>query len=209
MILFHYCAENDLCKINDMLMYMDNLIIVRHSETNCSPDLYKGHSEYEVSEYGHDLIEELKRNLRAVDYGIESIYSSDLNRAKVTADGIDEVYNVGVQKDNRLREIDFGDFTGKTSDDVQEFSKSPYENPYPNGESISELNDRVRDFYDEVIKGSSGIQLVVTHTYPIYWFMTNFYGEEPMNLQMNILNCQTFKFDYPEVTTITPEYSVS
>jgi probable phosphoglycerate mutase len=92
------------------------IICVRHGETvENKKGLFQGHMPGELTPLGIDQINKLKQAIQG--YPITAIYSSDLKRAKdsatILADALDHKH---IQLDSRLREIDWGDLTGKKCD---------------------------------------------------------------------------------------------
>jgi alpha-ribazole phosphatase len=82
---------------------------------------------------------------QAEDLPVARIVSSDLQRARACAEAIGPT-----MIDPRWRELDFGDWDGRTPSDVDatalsRFWNDPETNPPPNGERWSALKDRVAD----------------------------------------------------------------
>ena len=106
---------------------------------------------------------------------IETIYSSDLKRAKKTADIISASLDLPVHYTKRLREMNFGKAEGVKKTDLP--AKFPYihsafndlKNPerydirYPNGESIGEVQQRFMKFITKLYEDGRKNVLIVTH----------------------------------------------
>jgi len=156
------------------------LILVRHGETEWNKlARYQGQTDIELNETGirqaHRAAERLARE------NVQTIYSSDLKRARATAEII-ALKNPNVHTVHStplLREMHFGDFEGLTFDQIEEryqliFSASPSwrsRGPQvraPNGESIADLARRVDRFWEEVRErlGEETI-LIVAHGGPL------------------------------------------
>ena len=94
---------------------------------------------------------------------IDRIISSDLSRAKETAEIINKKVGAEITYDKRLREVNYGDFEGIqidkfTDKDWEIFNETPEK---IKGESRQQVYDRVKSFIDE-IKDDENV-LVVTH----------------------------------------------
>jgi broad specificity phosphatase PhoE len=90
------------------------LLLVRHGETDWNADgRLQGQTDRPLSDFGrrqaHELAEELAGE------GLEAIYSSDLVRARETAEIVDERLGLGVALDPDLREKDWGNWEGLTA----------------------------------------------------------------------------------------------
>ena len=106
---------------------------------------------------------------------IDLIFSSDLLRAKETAEMIADNLKIGKDKiifDERIREINFGIFDGKTSQEYHAYFSSyqeRFEKIPPNGENFSQLKNRVSGFlYDIDKKYSNKNFLIISHEAPIW-----------------------------------------
>lgn len=82
------------------------------------------------------------RNQIVID-NIDLVISSDLKRAidsaNYTFNGIKEIFY-----DGRLRECNYGDLNGQDSSLVK--YEEHIDNPFPNGESLKDVENRIRDF---------------------------------------------------------------
>lgn len=167
---------------------MARLILVRHGETEWNRlSRYQGQTDIELNETGirqaHRAAERLARER------VNAIYSSDLKRARQTAEIIAAKHEVGaVHESSLLREMHFGDFEGLTFDQIEErfqliFSASPSwrsRGPHvraPNGESIADLAERLQRFWEELAKhGPEETLLIVAHGGPIQVLICHLLG---------------------------------
>ena len=87
---------------------------------------------------------------------VAALYTSPLQRARETAAPLADALGVEATVDERLLEIDFGDWNGKR---FQELDGDPVWRAWndarastraPNGETMGEVQVRLRDFLDEV-----------------------------------------------------------
>lgn len=122
------------------------LYITRHGETSRNAEnRVLGRSDIPLNEKGREQAIILAEKLK--DTEIDVIFTSPLCRAKETAE------IVGVSKklmpigDERLLEINFGDFEGVPRDSEEyQAAKRDHFKRYPNGESYFDMAYRIYDF---------------------------------------------------------------
>lgn len=99
---------------------MTTLLLVRHGETNWNAERrWQGHADIPLNERGRKQAAELAERLAAER--IEAIYTSDLSRARDTADLVGARLGVAVVADPDLREIDVGPIEGLTAEEAKPF----------------------------------------------------------------------------------------
>jgi alpha-ribazole phosphatase len=103
--------------------------------------------------------------VQALDLQVEQLVTSDLRRAHHAADAIARVTGVVPRIDPRWRELDFGDWDGMASNEIDSatlgrFWDDPDANPPPGGERWSALTARVSDALGALVPAST---LIVTH----------------------------------------------
>ena len=95
---------------------MTTLLLVRHGETDWNRDgRWQGQSDTPLNELGRRQARELAEQLDGVDV----VYSSDLARARETAEILAERAGVEVRLDPRLRERGFGAWEGLTLAEIE------------------------------------------------------------------------------------------
>ena len=95
---------------------MTTFLLVRHGETDWNlAGRWQGHSDTPLNERGREQARELAKQLDGVDV----VYSSDLERARETAEILAEELGAEVHLDRRLRERGFGAWEGLTSDEIE------------------------------------------------------------------------------------------
>lgn len=121
------------------------------------------------------------------DYAIDRLYSSDLLRAVETAAPLARVKGLSIIRKSGLREIDTGDWTGRTFDELS----AEYPEDFriwreelgrfrcPGGESIAQLSRRVVRTLEVIIAEKSGKTVcVVTHATPIRVLQAHWLGKD-------------------------------
>lgn len=106
------------------------------------------------------------------EYGITKIISSDLARAKETADILAEALAMPVTADEKLREADNGELAGMRNEEAMKkypglfWSTLKPEECYPNGESPNRFFTRIKTWFDGFLmecRESNDNVVVVTH----------------------------------------------
>ncbi len=144
-----------------------HLYLVRHGETDWNVACrYQGQSDIPLNRAGIQQARKIAGRLSKEK--INAVYSSDLNRARETAEQIAKPHKLKVTSDARLRELSFGDWEGLTYPEIQ--AKAPDElalwqsdsTQYapPRGETLSQLTARVLSAFNE-LQALHGEQTVV------------------------------------------------
>ena len=149
------------------------LLLIRHGQTTYNATgRMQGHLDTELSEAGHSQARAAADLLE--DKGITAIVSSDLIRARDTAEIIARRLGLEVSVDKRLRETHLGEWQGMTSAEVDEqfpgaralWRHDPTWAP-PQGESRVDVANRARPVIDELMQNhpqwDEGAVLVVAH----------------------------------------------
>jgi broad specificity phosphatase PhoE len=93
---------------------MTSLLLVRHGETDWNADgRLQGQTDRPLSDYGRRQARQLAAEL--ADDALDAIYSSDLARARETAEIVGERLGLPVVLDPELREKDWGTWEGLTA----------------------------------------------------------------------------------------------
>jgi len=92
------------------------------------------------------VIKKLKRE------NIDLIFSSDVLRAKSTAEIIGKSLNLKINFDKRLREINTGDLNGSSIEKWYGYfgNSNRFEKRPPNGENLTDVFNRAKGFLDDI-----------------------------------------------------------
>lgn len=147
-----------------------NIYLIRHGDDD---ERYRGGwSELPLIEEG------IKKSEKLADYlennskiQIDRIISSDLTRAKMTADIINKKLNKEIKYDARIRENNNGIFAGMLNEEAIKnypnafFSNLKYNERFPEGESPKEFYTRIKKSFYEIIEENSDVEnlMIVTH----------------------------------------------
>lgn len=135
---------------------MTTLLLVRHGETDWNAERrWQGHADVPLNDRGREQAYALAETLAGET--IDAIYTSDLSRARETADILGARLGVTVVVDPDLREIDVGPLEGLTADESRAVEGWP-------GEPIEEHSDRVMRALGRIAAAHpQGRVLAVTH----------------------------------------------
>lgn len=141
------------------------IIFLRHGLTESNKDFRFSTPETRISKNAYIDLDKSKKNLEK--YNIDKVFTSKLIRSQETAKylGFDKFI-----QDERINEMDFGDFKGqkvletreKYKDFYNKLKKNPYKTKYPNGESVEDLIKRINNFMEEKSSFNGNI-LCISH----------------------------------------------
>lgn len=149
-----------------------NVYFVRHGKDD--ENFRGGWSSLGLVPEGIEQAKQLARDFseKRVEYDITKIVSSDLPRAKETADILAKELGVAVVSEERLREADNGDLAGMPNEEALVkypglfWSTLKPDECYPNGESPNMFFARIKLWLEVFLKegkDTDGNVLVVTH----------------------------------------------
>ncbi len=142
------------------------IFAIRHTQVAVDSGVCYGQSDVPVAgsfeEEKNKTLAELRRILP-----VDKVFSSPLTRCKLLAEAL--FPGTEINFDNRLKELSFGDWEMKTWDEIYRSSegKTWMDNyrllPTLNGESYSEMKNRIEIFLDDLKKAEYAKVAVVTH----------------------------------------------
>ena len=149
---------------------MTRIILVRHGETEWNAgEIFRGRRDVRLNEIGKEQAQLL--GTRLDDTAVEAVYSSPLRRAVDTAESIAGHHGLHVRVDERLVDIDYGDWEGLTRPEVEErhaeaherWLKEPHLVTLPGGESLHVVRERTAKSIDDILSEHSGTVVLVSH----------------------------------------------
>ena len=174
---------------------MTQLIIVRHGETQSNRDgRFQGHIQTELNATGREQALRLGRRLQNETF--DALYSSDLLRARQTADAIAALGGHRPLLDRRLREWDLGVLAGLTHDVAMREYPRAYEiyrdnlvdQVVPGGESVVQRYRRIIAAMEAIAaRHPAQTVVIVTHGGPLgdcYRRATNMSLQAPKTFQI-------------------------
>jgi len=159
------------------------LYLVRHGETEGNRQgRYIGWEDLPLTPAGRHQAELLQHRLAT--YAVTTVHSSDLIRAVTTAEAIGAPHHLTPRKDQRLREANFGLWSGMTYDEIHALDPdrlhSWIADPEAHGESLDHLRQRVL----QALPTQDGA-VVVTHGGPIRLLLSHWTGCSLWDVQIN------------------------
>jgi glucosyl-3-phosphoglycerate phosphatase len=145
------------------------LLLVRHGETDWNRDgRWQGGSDTRLNDLGREQARELAEQL---DGSIDVVYSSDLARARETAEIVAAKLGLEVRVDPRLRERGFGSWEGLTTDEIEEQFADSHKRwiagegaGADDAETFEDFSARVNEFLADVLRLHPGEEvLVISH----------------------------------------------
>jgi nicotinate (nicotinamide) nucleotide adenylyltransferase len=137
------------------------IYIVRHGQTDWNGKKFMGHTDIPLNQEGRKQSQLLADKIYNIN--IKHIFSSDLLRARETAEIIGKKKGIKVILDKRLREHYFGDLEGTNLETTSQetYKKLQYNPETLNAESFAGIFARIKEFFDD-LKDNDDF-LVVTH----------------------------------------------
>jgi broad specificity phosphatase PhoE len=118
-----------------------------------------GHADVPLSVLGRKLARELGQHYATE--ALDAVFSSDLQRASMTAEIAFSGRDLALRPDARLRECDYGDLTQCPTAQVDEEFPQRLTLPFPNGQSVLMVVQAVGTFLHEVLREYDGKTIVV------------------------------------------------
>lgn len=151
---------------------------MRHGPALDADGRAMGHTDAPLSPEG---IEQVARLVTAWPRAPSRIWSSDLRRARETAERIGRRWDVAPAIDARLREMNFGEWDGRfwnaleteDPDRLKHWMESWITERAPGGESFTLLSERVRDWYARCLADQAEEIVVVAHAGSIRALLCN------------------------------------
>ena len=161
---------------------MKGLLLIRHAETDMA-GRFCGHSDPELNERGHQQLAGVVDRLS--EYAIRRIYTSDLHRARQTAEAIALHFGMEFEVRPCLREIHFGQWEGLSWSEIEACDPPlarSWAEQYPNvtapgGESLQQFERRVCAESAFLFTAATELPIaVVAHAGFMRVLLTEFYG---------------------------------
>jgi len=137
------------------------LVLIRHTQLDIKKGICYGQSEVPVAK---SFEKEKDTILKGLDTSNANIISSPLKRCTQLAGCISNNY----QTDNRIMELNFGNWEMQKWDDIKDpeldiWMNNYIEYPCPNGESLLDMKTRVSDFYTDIQNQNHQKLIIITH----------------------------------------------
>lgn len=155
---------------------MTTLLLVRHGESEANRSgIFAGQTDVELLHKGIEQAQKTAQYI-AEHYIVSTVYASDLKRAYKTGKVIADLLQVDLVSNEKLREINAGEWQGKMFDELV----TNYQEDYAcwlsdignctcsGGESVKQLGMRVAEALTHIAEDNIGKTVVIaTHATPI------------------------------------------
>jgi len=152
------------------------ILLLRHGATDWNlQGRCQGSTDRDLSEVGIRQAEQVATLLS--NEAIHAIYSSNLRRARRTAELISRPHNLPVIIENDVRELDHGELEGLTFNEIKasyaeflaRWRNIPGEICVPGGERLADVAERAWNGLTEIVRRHQEADriLVVSHNFPI------------------------------------------
>ncbi len=138
--------------------------MIRHGQSEDNIRKIFSRDDTRLTEDGRNQIKNTKNNI--ADLLFDKVYYSPLTRTVETL----EVLGLEGLVEERIKELDFGIFTGRTYSEIKDLYPEETNNwladtnnyLIPQGESLLQVYNRVKDFLEKMVEANENI-LLVTH----------------------------------------------
>ena len=152
------------------------IVLVRHGATDWNlQGRCQGASDRDLSDVGVRQAEQTADLLS--NESIQAVYSSDLRRARQTAERISQRHNLTVMIEENVRELDHGALEGLTFNEIkQNYSEflarwrtEPAEIQVPGGERLIDVAERAWQGVNRIVERHPAARsvVIVSHNFPI------------------------------------------
>ena len=150
------------------------VVLIRHLAPLIEPGICYGRLDLPMHPHGAAAMVKLAAD--PVLIGATRVWTSPAHRCQLLAETIAGALSAPLTADDRLQELDFGEWEGKAWDDVpraalDRWAANPLTFAAPGGESGYCLIQRVREFYDALCRDAQRpdgqICVVVSHGGPL------------------------------------------
>lgn len=170
--------------------------MIRHTEIDVEPGICYGQSDIDVSDSFREDCELVRSKLFALAEPTV-FFSSPLKRCRKLSE---ELTSGEIHFDPRLKELDFGDWELKKWDEIpadqlERWSKD-ISVSCPGGESYLDLNNRVREWWEELMQTDYESVAVVTHAGVIRSIFSQV-------LEVSFEKCSTLVVDWGHISGVS------
>jgi broad specificity phosphatase PhoE len=145
------------------------ILLARHGESDWNRSgRWQGHADRPLTERGREQARELTERL--ADLELDAVYSSDLDRARATAEIVADGRGLPIRQLPELREVDVGGWSGLTRAEAEQRFPDAYqrwvagEEGWDDGETYEQLSERVVAAIRRIAADHDGDRvLVVAH----------------------------------------------
>jgi broad specificity phosphatase PhoE len=138
-----------------------------------------GHADVPLSALGRRQARELGQHYATET--LDAVFCSDLQRASTTAEIAFSARALPLVVDARLRECDYGELTQCSVAQIDEEFPRRITEPFPNGESVLMVAQRVGEFLRDAAHECDGRTIVVIGHRATYWGLEYWCGDASLD----------------------------
>jgi broad specificity phosphatase PhoE len=146
---------------------MTRILLARHGETDWNRDgRWQGHADKPLNDVGRRQAAALAQHLAGES--VDALYTSDLARARQTAEAVELATGLQATVDADLREVDVGEWTGCNRAEAKARDPEWYEewltgavSGYRGGETYLQLHERSVRAFQRVLAAQDGRTAVI------------------------------------------------
>ncbi len=166
-------ASQEIIRLYDCYMTTTRFCLVRHGETDWNAERrLQGYTDTHLNTRGLAQADQMAKALKKINFQFDVLYTSDLQRAKQTANAIEGLYAVSAISHSSLRERHLGALQGLT------VSEAPLLEPelwnthlsrdihheLRGGESILQFSSRIKNALQDIQEKHAGKTiLIISH----------------------------------------------
>ncbi|UXX78081.1 alpha-ribazole phosphatase [Reichenbachiella carrageenanivorans] len=170
------------------------IYLIRHTTPKIEPGVCYGQSDLALTAQFESESQQVHQN---IDKPFDYIFSSPLKRCTQLAN----TFETTVQQENRLMELNFGDWEMKKWKSIPQSALNLWMEKYvtqgpPKGESYEQLKSRVVEIFKGIISQNRTCTGIITHAGPIRAILSHV-------LNLSLKDTFTIKIDYGSVTKIS------
>ncbi len=173
-----------------------NVKLIRHGEPE-QVGVLLGHTDIHLSLQG---VEQLILSFQPLEFG--RLISSPLKRCAEFAEQVAAQRGLQIEIEPQIKEMNFGDWDGlsyqtlwQQSPSIGDFWQNPERNTPPNGETLTDFNTRVNQWWQFLITNNDQDIVVLTHAGVIKQVLSQVVSNDLSNLGV-------FKVNYAGVVSI-------
>jgi len=147
------------------------IILIRHGQTEWNKEkIFRGRIDVPLDNVGIRQVNAIAKRILS-SFEINTIYSSPLIRALMTAQAIAKPLNLNIKIDDRLIDFNFGEWQGLSLEKVKEkysllyhkWTTEPHLTEIPGGENLNSVRTRITKLLNEIIEKEQGDIAIVSH----------------------------------------------
>ena len=140
-----------------------NLFLIRHTKVDVEPRVCYGQTNVDVAPTFAVEAQKVKNEIRDINF--DKVYSSPLKRCQKLSEFL---FNDDIILDDRLMELNFGDWEMQewdkiTDSEYHKWMNDYIETPCLNGESFLDLHQRIGNFIEDLKKNNLENVAIVAH----------------------------------------------